>query len=95
MSNVQGTVAGEERLRWLLEKLGADGFVTIAAAAEALGVSEMTIRRDLIELEERGTARRVRGGAKTIAPLSFAERHDVAAILLNLGHCFRDQLLDA
>jgi len=79
MSNVQGTVAGEERLRWLIDQLGADGFVTIAAAAEVLGVSEMTIRRDLIELEERGIARRVRGGAKTIAPLSFAERHDVAA----------------
>jgi DeoR family fructose operon transcriptional repressor len=79
MSNVQGTVAGEERLRWLIERLGADGFVTIASAAEALSVSDMTIRRDLIELEERGTARRVRGGARAIAPMSFAERHDIAA----------------
>ncbi len=79
MSNVQGTVAGEERLRWLTERLDADGFVTIASAADALSVSEMTIRRDLIELEERGAARRVRGGAKAIAPLSFAERHDIAA----------------
>ena len=62
-SILQGTLASEERLRWLSETLTADGSVTIAAAAEALGVSDMTIRRDLAELEERGTARRVRGGA--------------------------------
>ena len=51
----------EERLRRLTDRLVADGAVTLAAAAEALGVSEMTVRRDLDELEERGTARRVRG----------------------------------
>ena len=56
---VQGTLASEERLRWLSDKLTVDGTVTIAYAAGALGVSEMTIRRDLAELEGRGTARRV------------------------------------
>ena len=44
-----------------------------------LGVSEMTIRRDLAELEERGIARRVRGGARAIGPQTFAERHHTAA----------------
>jgi DeoR family fructose operon transcriptional repressor len=34
----------------------------------------MTIRRDLIELEERGVARRVRGGALALGPHTFAER---------------------
>jgi DeoR family fructose operon transcriptional repressor len=52
-----------------------DGAVSIADAARALGVSEMTIRRDLLELEERGTARRVRGGAVAVGPQTFAERH--------------------
>lgn len=76
---VQGTLASEERLRWLSEKLTVDGTVTIADAAGALGVSEMTIRRDLAELEGRGTARRVRGGAKAVGPQKFAERHHTAA----------------
>jgi DeoR family fructose operon transcriptional repressor len=67
LSTVQG-VAVEERLRWLTEHLRATGAVSIPDAASALRVSEMTIRRDLAELEERGTARRVRGGAVPIGP---------------------------
>lgn len=71
----QGNLAAEERLRWLGEQLAATGSVTVTSAAAALGVSEMTIRRDLRELEQRGTARRVRGGALPIGPQVFAERH--------------------
>jgi DeoR family fructose operon transcriptional repressor len=78
MAVAPGTVAFEERLRWLTAKLAADGAVTIADAAGTLDVSEMTIRRDLAELEERGTARRIRGGAKAIGPQSFATRRDTA-----------------
>lgn len=74
MTTLQGTLASEERLRWLTERLHANGEVTIAGAAEALDVSEMTIRRDLVELEERGTARRVRGGARLLGPQTFAQR---------------------
>jgi DeoR family fructose operon transcriptional repressor len=68
-------VAVEERLRRLTEQLHSAGAVSIAEAAAELGVSEMTIRRDLAELEERGAARRVRGGAVPIGPQTFAERH--------------------
>src|SRR5690348_16405751 len=74
MSAVQG-VAVEERLRWLSERLRAAGSVSIPEAAAKLNVSEMTIRRDLLELEERGTARRVRGGAVPVGPRTFEERH--------------------
>jgi len=77
-SILQGTLASEARLRWLSETLTVDGSVTIAAAAEALRVSDMTIRRDLAELEDRGTARRVRGGARALGPQSFAERRQRA-----------------
>ncbi len=79
MGVVQGSIAAEDRLRWLTDRLGADGAVTVADAVAALGVSEMTIRRDLDELEERGVARRVRGGARAIGPESFAARHQRAA----------------
>jgi DeoR family fructose operon transcriptional repressor len=79
VSSIQGSVASEARLQWLRNRLSADGAVTIAGAADALHVSEMTIRRDLAELEERGSARRVRGGATAAGPKPFAERHTVAA----------------
>src|SRR3974390_2325450 len=72
-------VAGEERLRRLTEQMRAAGSVSIPEAATELGVSEMTIRRDLAELEERGAARRVRGGAVPRGPQTFAERHQTRA----------------
>ena len=78
MSIVQGTLASEERLQWLSEQLAEHGAVTIAEAAASLDVSEMTIRRALAELEERGTARRVRGGARALGPRRFEQRSHTA-----------------
>jgi DeoR family fructose operon transcriptional repressor len=74
MHQPQPNLATEERLRWLVDRLRADGSVTIVDAALVLDVSEMTIRRDLVELEERGVARRVRGGAMPVGPQPFSER---------------------
>jgi DeoR family transcriptional regulator, fructose operon transcriptional repressor len=64
-----------DRLRLIEARLSADGRVSIAALASGLAVSEMTIRRDLDELEALGVARRVRGGAVAIGPEPFAQRH--------------------
>ncbi|MDN4613360.1 DeoR/GlpR family DNA-binding transcription regulator [Leifsonia sp. F6_8S_P_1B] len=47
----------------LLRRLAAEGYVSSSRVAEELGVSEMTIRRDLRQLEDDGLARRVVGGA--------------------------------
>ena len=71
-------LATEERLDRLSEQLRTDGRVEITAAAEALGVSEMTVRRDLRLLEERGAVRRVRGGALAVGPQPFADRRRIA-----------------
>jgi DeoR family fructose operon transcriptional repressor len=71
---MQGTMAAEDRLLRLERQLVEDGSVSIVEAAVELGVSEMTIRRDLAELEGRGTAKRVRGGAKAVGPQTFSER---------------------
>ena len=76
---LQGNLATEERLTRLTHQLGKDGRVEITAAAIELGVSEMTIRRDLKELEERGTVKRVRGGALAVGPQPFADRRRTAA----------------
>lgn len=47
------------------------GEVGIAELAAELDVSEMTIRRDLEELEDQGVARRVRGGAIATVSRSY------------------------
>lgn len=70
-----GNLATEERLAWLRSRLEVDGRVRITEAATDLGVSDMTIRRDLQELEALGQARRVRGGAVAIGPLAVLERN--------------------
>lgn len=69
-----GNLATEERHSWLRTRLELDGRVRIVEAADQLGVSEMTVRRDLQELEAMGQARRVRGGAVSLGPLLSAER---------------------
>lgn len=69
-----GNLAGEERLEWLRERLESDGAVQLRDAATELGVSEMTIRRDLQELEGLGVVRRVRGGAVATGPSTIGER---------------------
>jgi DeoR/GlpR family transcriptional regulator of sugar metabolism len=53
----------ETRRRAIAESLRASGAVTIAEVEERFGVSPMTARRDLAELERRGQVRRTHGGA--------------------------------
>src|ERR1700687_2918851 len=65
-SAAQGTVPAGARRARLADMVGRDGFVSVAHTAEILGVSSMTIRRDLMALESRGLLRRTHGGA--VAP---------------------------
>lgn len=53
----------EARRAELLQLVSARGFVRVTDASAALGVSEVTIRADLSELERRGSVARVHGGA--------------------------------
>src|SRR3954447_9182829 len=53
------------RQREILEALRRDGRVEVPGLAERLGISAITIRRDLDHLAEAGALRRVRGGAVT------------------------------
>jgi len=63
----------------LLSFLSGKGFASLQEMTDFLQVSESTIRRDLDALEERGVARRTRGGAVFLAEapqeLAFAYRH--------------------
>ena len=55
--------------------IAAQGAVRIDELAQSFGVSEMTVRRDLDELEALGFARRVRGGAIALGPEPWEQRH--------------------
>jgi DeoR family transcriptional regulator, fructose operon transcriptional repressor len=69
------TLLGEERRTRLLEILARDGALRLEPVADELGVSAMTVRRDLDDLEAEGLARRVRGGAVApVLPRPFRER---------------------
>lgn len=69
-----GSLGAEVRRTRIREFLLADGSLDLARAADDLGVSEMTIRRDLAELERQGVVRRVRGGAVAVEPERFERR---------------------
>lgn len=61
----------EERQQTILQLLDARGQVTISDLSSRFGVSEMTVRRDLAQLEGDGLLRRTHGGAARTASGSF------------------------
>src|SRR5919199_1566768 len=71
-------MAVPERLDVTLRLVRNAGTAALADLAARLGVSEMTVRRDLDELQRRGLVRRIRGGATAVdAPENgFAARAD-------------------
>ncbi|MGY1618932.1 DeoR/GlpR family DNA-binding transcription regulator [Geodermatophilus sp. SYSU D00691] len=59
-------MAVPERLDVTLRLVRNAGTATLGDLAARLGVSEMTVRRDLDQLQQRGLVRRVRGGAVAV-----------------------------
>ena len=57
-----GTEAGAQRRAWVLGRLREVGVLSVADLARELGVSHMTVRRDLQRLETTGQVRTVHGG---------------------------------
>lgn len=58
----------DDRRNRLLEHIRQKGFASLPALAEALDVSESTVRRDLDFLEESGVAQRTHGGVFYTGP---------------------------
>jgi DeoR/GlpR family transcriptional regulator of sugar metabolism len=69
-----GSIGAVERRRVITELLEADGRVSVADLSERFGVTDVSIRRDLVTLEDAGRLRRVHGGAVATA----RNRHDSA-----------------
>ena len=80
--NPVAAVLPDERRRLIAEQLRERGSVSVTALGQRFGVSLMTARRDLAELERQGVARRTHGGAVLPGPSShedaFAQRLEVA-----------------
>ena len=55
--------SSEQRRQRVLELLTDSGYESVQALSKVLGVSEMTVRRDLDHLEAKGLIRRTHGGA--------------------------------
>src|SRR5438067_4325406 len=56
----------EERRQLIIDELRRRGRVSVSRLAAHHDVTPETVRRDLVELEQRGTLRRVHGGAITV-----------------------------
>jgi DeoR/GlpR family transcriptional regulator of sugar metabolism len=61
-------IAAEIRHRKILEQLGSAGRLYVREMSQVLGVTEVTIRRDLTFLQNNGLVKKSYGGAVPIAP---------------------------
>lgn len=61
----------EQRRRRILAELRRSGAVKVAELTDLLGVSDMTIRRDLEQLSTDGLAEKVHGGAVLVGSATF------------------------
>lgn len=68
-----GDLPGEIRRQRMLVLLADRGFVRVNELSEAFGVSEVTVRGDLAQLEAAQNIRRVRGGAVPRGSVGFRE----------------------
>ncbi|MEV0896197.1 DeoR/GlpR family DNA-binding transcription regulator [Actinoplanes sp. NPDC049802] len=63
----------QQRQAAILDRVRATGGVRVTELASEYGVSDMTIRRDLEALADRGLLSKVHGGATTVSPGSAHE----------------------
>jgi DeoR/GlpR family transcriptional regulator of sugar metabolism len=68
-----GVMLAQQRQQAILERVRRNGGVRVADLVRELGVSDMTIRRDLEVLAERGLVEKVHGGATIAGPGSTEE----------------------
>jgi DeoR/GlpR family transcriptional regulator of sugar metabolism len=80
---MRNNVLAETRRREIAEHLRAAGAVSVAEVEARFGVSSMTARRDLAELERRGLVRRTHGGA--VLPTISAHEDSFARRLKSAG----------
>lgn len=73
-----------ERLNFIMNKLKTDKFIKVSEITEELGVTDMTVRRDLQGLEDQHLIIRVHGGAKLADRVASFELSHVDKIKINI-----------
>lgn len=73
-----------ERLLTIMEKVNANGFITVTDIMESLRVSDMTARRNLDELARAGKLVRIRGGAQSISMPQKLERSNTEKLTVQI-----------
>lgn len=77
-SHWEGTVKAQSRRSRIIDLLERQRNLSVEALSDAFGVSDVTIRKDLQHLEDRGFLRRIHGGAvytpRTLYDPSFNEK---------------------
>lgn len=71
----------DHRRNFILKTIEERGSASVVDLAEALDVSMMTIRRDLVELEHEGAVRRVHGGAVSARGRSYEPIYPMRAAI--------------
>lgn len=56
----------EERFDRILAKVDESGYASVTDLSKLVGVSEVTLRRDLTDLENKNLLKKVHGGAKSL-----------------------------
>jgi DeoR/GlpR family transcriptional regulator of sugar metabolism len=69
-----------QRQAFILDRVREDGAVRVADLVRMLGVSDMTVRRDLEVLHDRGLLEKVHGGATSFAAKSALQQREKDAI---------------
>ena len=82
-----------QRQAFILDRVREDGAVRVADLVRELGVSDMTVRRDLEILDERGLLEKVHGGATSIAGSAMFEPG--FAVKSSLQQAEKDAIADA
>lgn len=79
-----GEMLAPLRQEAILKAVRRDGAVRVCDVVDALGVSDMTIRRDIAELEQQGLVRRVHGGAVDTRRTAHEPGFQAKAMLFSL-----------
>ena len=78
-----GNMQKEERQKYIIERLSKDSRVFVTQLSQELSVSDDTLRRDLLDLENLGLLTKVHGGAiaRSEISLKFMERLNTSTLV--------------
>lgn len=74
----------ESRQTKIINLIKENGFIKVSDTAKKLNVTEMTIRRDLVDLEKQGQIVRIHGGAKLKPKNNYIELSHMEKETLNV-----------